>query len=338
MTILIPCTIAAGILGIITLYQVYLNHQFNGSYKDKLYYFNAHLITLTTITIYTIMILNELFIGEIYTINYFYIEWLCNTPLILIDLGKLTNIQLDNYIYIILLDHLMLVSGYISYITTNQTLSFIMFGLGSLCYIILFTIYVKNLKIFSNDTRQTKLRSRICYVIYSTMAIIWTLYPIIDILFKTEIIDFKTTSTIFVVIDVLTKGVFTTLMLGSKEIYQARNSKFKTIMFKLFRVHPLEINTVQNTIEDYTEVIKIAEKYDLQLVSVNTPNNTINTNSTISNSSPISPAHSVNSPTAVDNLFVSSRRKSLRIKSNVELNQFIEGLRELSADSSPYTA
>jgi bacteriorhodopsin len=330
MAILIPCSTAIGILGIITLYQIYLNHTFTGSYKDKLYYFNAHLITLTTISIYTLMILNELFIGEIDTIHYFYIEWLCNTPLILIDLGKLTNIKLDHYIYVILLDQLMIISGYVSYITANQTLSFIMFGLGSLCYTILFTIYVKNLKIFSNDVNQARLRSRICYVIYSTMAIIWTLYPVTEILFKTAIIDFTTTSAIFIVLDVLTKGVFTTLMLGSKEIYQTRNSQLKNIMFKLFKVHPLEINTVQPTIDNFTEVI---------VTSANThvvSENRISPKSTTSLST-VHSVHSINDNKDLMDLFNNFRRKSLKIN-NVNLHSIEEGSREISNDSSPYAS
>lgn len=283
------------------------------------------------------MILNELIMGEITTLNYFYMEWLFNTPLILIDLGKLTNISLYHYVYIILLDQIMIITGYVSYITQNMTLTIIMFIIGVICYIILNSIYLINFKRFINDNNQQTRRCCIFRIIYFTVAICWLLYPITHILFKTDKITFNTTVNIYIILDVLTKGIFTTLMLGYKEIYQKHNSLLKNIFLKLFRIHPLE-DLGQNNIEDNTNVNTVINKHTLELVSINT----VSSNNTITKSSPVSTVHStihsVNDNKDINEIFDdNSRRKSLKIKHNFELNSIVEGSREVRTDDeSPY--
>jgi bacteriorhodopsin len=277
MAILIPCATSIGILGIITLYQVYLNHLFIGSYKDKLYYFNAHLITLTTILVYTLMILNELFIGEINTINYFFSEWIITTALILINLGRLTDLNVNNYIYIIAFNELMVLSGYVSYITTNQTLSYVMYTIGCACFCIIMAFYLKKIQflkkknILQNSiTISNSIRNRIFTGILYSIMCSWIFYPITVILLKTDSIHFQTAIDIIVVLDILTKGIFTNLLLGSKEIYQPRKSLLCCLTYTIFRIKPLEIGANPNSLEEITQVIQTAKKYDLRVVKVDT--------------------------------------------------------------------
>lgn len=279
MSIVIPCASGIGVLGTITLYHLYLNSIFEGTYKDKLYYLNSHIITLIPILIYLIMILNEVIIGQIQSLIYFYIDWIITTPLILTKLGYFTSIPLNSYIYIILLDELMIMSGYVSYITQNNALSYAMFSLGSLCYILLNSIFLKNIK----PLQKQNLKNRIFCKLYYSIAFTWIFYPIIHILLKTNNITQNTAISVYVSLDVLTKGIFTTLLIGSREIYQRHNSWLKNLINKLCRVHPYEINPVQESIEDLTYIIKIYNKEENKIqnkesITIN-PHSTDNTES-----------------------------------------------------------
>jgi hypothetical protein len=219
------------------------------------------------------MILDEVIIGQVPSLTYFYIDWIITTPLILIKLGYFTSISLNSYIYIILLDELMIMSGYISYITPNSSLSYAMFSIGSLCYILINIIYLKNIKSLE---KPPNLKQRFFIGLYYSIAFTWIFYSIEHILFKTNNITQNTAEIVYVTLDILTKGIFTTLLIGSREIYQIHNSWLKNLINKMFRVHPYEINPVQESIEDITHIIKIYD--NKESITIN-PHSIDNTNS-----------------------------------------------------------
>jgi bacteriorhodopsin len=279
MSIVIPCASGIGVLGTITLYHLYLNSIFEGTYKDKLYYLNSHIITLIPILIYLIMILDEVILGQVPSLTFFYIDWIITTPLILTKVGYFTSIPLNSYIYIILLDELMIMSGYVSYITPNNALSYAMFSLGGMCYIVINAIYLKNIKSTIILKQKQNLRYRLFCGLYYSIAFIWIFYPIIHILLKINSITQSTAVIVYVILDILTKGIFTTLLIGSREIYQKHTSWLKNLINKMFHVHPLEINPVQETIEDITHIVKIYDKEEnKESITIN-PDSTDNTNS-----------------------------------------------------------
>ncbi len=223
------------------------------------------------------MILDEVIIGQVPSLTFLYIEWIFATPLILTKLGYFTSIPLNSYIYIILLDELMIMSGYVSYITQNNALSYAMFSLGALCYILLNAIYLKNIK--NTIILKQNLRYRLFCGLYYSIVFTWIFYPFIHILLKTNNITQSTAVIVYVTLDILTKGIFTTLLIGSREIYQKHNSWLKILIHKLFRVHPYEINPVQETIEDITHIVKIYDKKEnKESITIN-PDSTDNTES-----------------------------------------------------------
>jgi hypothetical protein len=181
-------------------------------------------------------------------------------PLILINVGRYTSIPINSYIYIILLDELMILSGYISYITQNNILGYTMFGLGCMCYLIINVIYIKNLKALQE---RQNLKYRLYRALYCTIALLWSFYPIVHILLKTNIITVGIAIDIYAVLDIFTKGIFTTLLIGSREIYQSHNSCLKNMINKLFKVHPYEINQVQENIEDISDIIRANNKVSI---------------------------------------------------------------------------
>jgi bacteriorhodopsin len=270
MSIIVPCASAIGILGIIASYQVYLSAIFDGSYKDRLYYYNSHLINLTPIIIYSTIIIEELINGlPTDFLKYIYIEWLFSTPIMLINIGRLTHIPLNYYIYIILLDQLMLLCAYISYLTTNSLLSYILYGIGVICYCTINAIYYVHLKTTKEMFSSPLLKTKIIRTILLSITLLWSGYPIIHILLKTNNITSQESLYAYITLDVLTKGIFTTLLLGYCEVYQKHTSWLHCLTRKIFRVHPLEVPHTNNKLEEILEAKKDTS-LDLHTIEVST--------------------------------------------------------------------
>ncbi len=75
---LIPYYIGISIFTLFTVYHVRMSSTFMGNYKDKMYYYYSHLITVIPALLYLSQVLDFLLLN---TINYsnalkvFYIEW-----------------------------------------------------------------------------------------------------------------------------------------------------------------------------------------------------------------------------------------------------------------------
>lgn len=259
----LPFIIGIAIHGLLTVYQFHIARTFTGNFKDKLYYYNAHVISLIPIILYLYKVLN------IYAYPYterlflevFYIEWAMTSPLILLNTGRLIQIPVYKYILLSLLDSLMILSGYISYIFENPAVVYLSYGIGCLCFMILNFIFISQLKLCSPRANQKflhppaslyrdRIRYRIFRAIVSSIVVSWSLYPVVYILYKLGILALETTVWVFVGLDVATKGVFTNLLLGSREIYRTPSSCLGFLTRKMFQVHPLEVRISENNLEE----------------------------------------------------------------------------------------
>ncbi len=260
MSIIVPCSVAIGIFGSLIGYQVHLARIFKGNYKDKLYYYYSHLVTVIPLVLYSCMIADKLIIGTQESLTYFYVEWIFTTPMILINLARLIHIPLTHYILIILIDMTMVFSGYISYLSTNPIVIYSTFAYACLCFCSLFTYYLQKLKLFRRKMEKLSLpptsiyRDSIRYRIYRAILISivcsWVLYPLTHILYKTQTIDYTQTVILYICSDVATKGIFTNLLLGSREIYRTPSSFLGILTKKLFQIHPLEIKPSDTQLEE----------------------------------------------------------------------------------------
>ncbi len=267
MSIIIPCSIAIGIFGSLIGYQIHLARIFVGNYKDKLYYYYSHLITVIPLVLYSCMIADQLMVGNQESLIYFYVEWIFTTPMILINLARLIHIPLTHYILIVLTDMTMVFSGYISFLSTNTIVIYSTFVYACLCFCALFTYYLQKLKVFRKRMEKLSLpptsiyRDSIRYRIYRAILISvvcsWILYPLGHILYKSGSITVNQTVIWYVCLDVATKGIFTNLLLGSRELYKKSPLSFLGILTKkLFQIHPLEIKPSDTQIEEILEAKK----------------------------------------------------------------------------------
>jgi hypothetical protein len=83
----------------------------------------------------------------------------------------------------------------------------------------------------------------------------WIFYPIVHILYKEAIIAKTTVIPMYITLDILTKGVFTCLLLGSREIYKSVPSWLGVLAKKIFKIHPLTATISENQLEESIEYV-----------------------------------------------------------------------------------
>jgi bacteriorhodopsin len=250
-TLLIPFYVGIGVLSSITLYHIVLSRSFVGSYRDKLYYYHSNLITTIPIVLYIFNILNKVFLSSTNPLSIFYIEWLFSSPLILVCMGRFVRFPLHMYIYVSLCDLCMILSGYVSYISENPVIVWSFYGVGCILFIFVMSLYFR----YNTVIGTSNVSTRIFKVIYYSIVMSWGVYPITHILYKQQILTLQESVCIFVGMDVLSKGIFTNLVLCSREIYSQSTapSFLCNITKKLFKVHPLQTVISDNSIEDVRE-------------------------------------------------------------------------------------
>jgi bacteriorhodopsin len=244
----IPYFCGIGGLGLLTLYQVNLARKFMGNFMDKLYFYYAHLITCIPIVLYIYKILDTLVSNIPLSLNVFYLEWVFTTPMIIMNISRLIQISVSQYIFITICDLSMILCGYVSYISESTITIFVSYSIGCFLYILLFCIFLYNLNssfVKVNTLPRTNhvdsFSHKVARTLIALIAFLWIFYPITHILYKTNNIDTYTTSCVYIGLDVLTKGIFTNLLLGSREIYSDTKSQSWVGSFakRIFKVYPM---------------------------------------------------------------------------------------------------
>ena len=101
------------------------------------------------------------------------------------------------------------------------------------------------------------MRYRFFKVLIGIIVCSWPLYPVAHILFKEGIITPYITASIYVAVDVFTKGLFTTVLLGSKEIHRNGTTLLGKLTKKVFKIHPLTHTMSETHMESIEEIIRI---------------------------------------------------------------------------------
>jgi bacteriorhodopsin len=121
---------------------------------------------------------------------YRYADWAITTPMMLAAILLANGSSLTTLVGIIVLDLVMIATGYLGAIATNESQKMKLFGLGCLVFLpILYALY---------HMKKAK------YAIYLTLAL-WTLYPLIWYLDEENMITKQNTTISYSVMDVISK-------------------------------------------------------------------------------------------------------------------------------------
>lgn len=134
--------------------------------------------------------------------------------------------------------------GYLAH-NTARPAAFGPFAAGGVCYtfILSFLFYIYRRRYSANNTgtdgciRSTDATITLCVACRFLVAIscLWSLYPTVFLLYLVETLTVDITITLFVVLDVITKGFFTLLILGYYDHLYRRDT------FLQFLVRPRQI-------------------------------------------------------------------------------------------------
>lgn len=256
-----------GIFTCLLCYYLKLSLSFVGNPSDKIYYYLSCCVCIFPLIMYSLQLLNIYLINNNTYVNntllYFDIEWIITTPILLIKLGQLAEFKLYEYILMVLVNELLFISGYIFHIAADLAVAMTFFGIGATAYIgILSGLFYKYCKLKENI--EILARRTTAFLIYSTV-VLWSIYPLIALLNKFKSISVDHAVIAYVTLDSLSKGVFTCILLGSREIRVRRSSLTAYVTRRALRIAP-ELNTETSIITDNDSVDTFCRKVNMETV------------------------------------------------------------------------
>jgi bacteriorhodopsin len=156
-------------------------------------------------------------------LNFFFIEWSITSPLIIINIGRVLHIKLYKYFLLSMATVAMTFFGYLAH-SLPRSDAFGSFAAGAACYV--FVIVFLSFVYYRRTTSQNSgtdgcirspgapLTLRTVRRLIISMSIAWSLYPVCFLLYLCELLTTDITAVIFVVLDILSKGIFTSILLG----------------------------------------------------------------------------------------------------------------------------
>lgn len=226
---IIPSGLAILCHGSLFSYYMYIARKDIRTQTERIAFVSTAVIPLAPILMYSINILSY-YLNNILSIvtilNNFTIEWIFVTPLMLFNLTYTIYISIHEQFFLFLCVILMNVCGYISNLIIDPF--HISYIIGCLCFMVIsiFLLYIYNDKErFVKKSIQYSNRLK-CLYKFLTMSIMstWTVYPVIFLLMKANILSIHHLLFSFILLDFLSKGIFTFLLISEREIVYQRDS------------------------------------------------------------------------------------------------------------------
>jgi bacteriorhodopsin len=261
----IPFIVGIGFFGTLLFLYSYLSFHFKGNVNERIHYSLTCGIIYCPLVVYSMQLLDLYIenddIKNLRILDYFYIEWIFATPLILIQLMKIIKLRLSLYLIFLFLDILMILSGFVFHkiFEVKKNISFIFLGIACFCFVsilsFLYYLYYKHHKIIFlsptlMETGNIKskinrfmildsiLSVRIYKILIGCLTITWSFYPIIMLLQKYEVISVLQTIIGYVVLDGISKGIFSLFLIISREIVVRDTLFLNFCRRKVFQIHP----------------------------------------------------------------------------------------------------
>lgn len=237
------------------IHHIYYSHNYVANQADKLYYYITAIIPSAPAVMYSFTLIDYLTTEDDKDMDnpsylqVFFKTWVISNPLLMINLGKIMNIPLENYLKLILADISVYIIGYASYKTTDETTFAITFSIATFLFCLIMGTLIHSYRTHKTAVGLSQMGPFYKFISYFT-AITWACYPTVFILYKKMVINLETTSIVFICLDFLTKSVFSTVII----LYHRHlNHRKSMIDFINRRVVPLE-TIIEGTNESVSTV------------------------------------------------------------------------------------
>lgn len=208
-------------------YYLYSSYQFIRIPSEMYIFYVNSVVTLTPAIVYSYNIINistNRFPIDSFILQNFFIEWSITTPLILVNIRNLSRFNLTNQLMICICSSIMNIFGFLSNNVRDEILFFVFYSLGILCLVIIFAymsyVYYTNNWIFIDNKKGTKFVNSMIYIVVST----WSIYPVIFILYKYNLLNIENTVISFMCLDFLSKGLFMMKLIRHQELLYINDS------------------------------------------------------------------------------------------------------------------
>jgi bacteriorhodopsin len=241
----------AGFQTILFSIYVYNSIQYIGTPSEKTMYYATANVPFYTAILYSMALIQY---GDAGTapspafLNYFFIEWAITTPLLIANIGRVLHLPLYRYFIMSSSAIGMSFCGYLAHMLPRPA-AFGAFAAGATLYVycLSFLTYLYFNKhmigdVVSNDyppniSMARRVAKRLIIGVYS----VWTVYPICFLLYLFEFISLDVVITAFIALDVASKGVFTSLLLGYYDYVNRHDSFLQSVVVfqRKQRIRPL---------------------------------------------------------------------------------------------------
>jgi bacteriorhodopsin len=157
-----------------------------------------------------------------------YVDWLFTTPLLLLDLGLLVQVDRDVLGGALMADAFMIVTGFVAALSAQPLFRFVWWGISTVAFLFvlyfLFVGFTRKAREMDPDIRQTFTRLR------NLTIVLWAVYPVWWLV-GTEganVVGLSIETAGFMVLDVLAKVGFGLILLRSRSVLEKVPSEFPT--------------------------------------------------------------------------------------------------------------
>lgn len=254
------------------LYYIYIAANLPQTLSDRQLYYTTSIIPLVTVTFYGFNIINYVWhtlpIDAAY-LNIFFIEWSITNPLFITNLTRVIPMKLPEQLFLTIVAILTNVFGYMSHNTDNQSTKLAFFCVAAFTfftmssYLVIRYKYQSKKSIHSHSKRQYNYQ-RIYKTIVSTILTTWSIYPILFITYTYGYLTHENCAISFVCMDLVSKTLFTALLIGYQENHYRRNSILSYFTRKASRVLPVDSEDIASNYYDTENSIRTIATNNLQ--------------------------------------------------------------------------
>ncbi len=227
------------------LHHMYYSYKHVANDTEKIYYYLTAIIPLAPAVMYSFQLITHLThptypeIIETNVLDVFFVSWVVTNPLLIINLGKVVNIRLNHYFILVGCDLTMYIIGFLAYKTADPIIfiSSIVISCVMFCIILGTIIYLYYYKKYPEGYHHML---PIYKILTKFIIMSWPLYPTMFILLKTGNITIIECAIAFIVLDFLTKSIFSSIIIVYHRNLNRRKSLADYLRRSSQRIMPLD--------------------------------------------------------------------------------------------------
>ena len=267
MILIYVTTTAMFFYGWLFVYYIYIANQTIRNHRSRSMYYTTAIIPLIPLTLYGVNLIQYELNGTPVNADYltlYFIEWCFTTPLFIINLTRIISIHLSQQLVLSFLAFLMNLIGFASHASKTMPTKLQLYGVACSLFvglggrlILLYTRQKKSIYIANQYTRSL---ISVFKVLVRFILLSWSCYPVVFIVYELGYLNHTQIAVAFTCLDFLSKGVFTSILIGYQEHTHRRNSITARFVQRIARVVPIQTETMVSTEQTIT-VISLPPEY-----------------------------------------------------------------------------